>query len=332
MNSFRTIFPEIASPFQIGHQDRILLSGSCFTEHIGSRLNNLRFQTLVNPFGVVYNPFSIADALACLSDGNAIYTLDSIFENQSVWRSWDHHSQFAKPDPGETLSGMNNAFLQSSLFLKDATHLLITLGTADVFYLHENGKIVANNHKMPDRLFGTRRLSVDFVTEMLISCLSKLLEKNPAIRFILTVSPVRHLRKGMIENQRSKAVLCLACDSVCRQLPQAHYFPAYEILLDDLRDYRFYATDMIHPSEVAVNYIWDYFSNTYFSESTRQTNAALEKINAALRHRPFNPDTEQHRAFIAAQEEALRKLGFQELVQTQEIRLHTFASFPSEAR
>jgi hypothetical protein len=310
MNSFRTIFPGMASPFQIGHHDRILLSGSCFTEHIGSRLNDLRFRTLVNPFGIVYNPFSIADALARLSDGNAIYTRDSIFENQGVWRSWDHHSQFAKPDPVETLNGMNDAFRESSLFLKDTTYLLITLGTADVFYLHETGKIVANNHKMPDRLFGTRRLSVDFVADVLTGCLGSLLEKNPGMRFILTVSPVRHLRKGMIENQRSKAVLCLACEAVCRQIPEAHYFPAYEILLDDLRDYRFYTSDMIHPSDVAVNYIWDYFSGTYFSESTRQTNAALEKINAALRHRPFNQDTEQHRAFLAAQEDALRRLGF----------------------
>ncbi|MFM7401848.1 MAG: GSCFA domain-containing protein [Bacteroidota bacterium] len=310
MNSFRTIFPGMASPFQIGHHDRILLSGSCFTEHIGSRLNDLRFRTLVNPFGIVYNPFSIADALARLSDGNAIYTRDSIFENQGVWRSWDHHSQFAKPDPVETLNGMNDAFRESSLFLKDTTYLLITLGTADVFYLHETGKIVANNHKMPDRLFGTRRLSVDFVADVLTGCLGSLLEKNPGMRFILTVSPVRHLRKGMIENQRSKAVLCLACEAVCRQIPEAHYFPAYEILLDDLRDYRFYTSDMIHPSDVAVNYIWDYFSGTYFSESTRQTNAALEKINAALRHRPFNQDTEQYRAFLAAQEDALRRLGF----------------------
>jgi hypothetical protein len=114
----------------------------------------------------------------------------------------------------------------------------------------------------------------------------------------------------MIESQRSKAVLSLACEAVCRQIPEAHYFPAYEILLDDLRDYRFYAADMIHPSDVAVAYIWEYFSNTYFSESTRQTNNALEKINAALHHRPFNPDTEQHRAFLATQQEALRNLGF----------------------
>lgn len=310
MNSFRTIFPGLASPFQISHKDRILLSGSCFTEHIGTRLNDLRFKTLVNPFGVVYNPYSIAGSLAQLLEGNVIYTRDSIFENQGVWRSWDHHSQFAKPDPDETLSGMNETYRESALFLHEATHILITLGTADVFYLNETGKIVANNHKMPDSLFSTRRLSVDFVTETLTGCLSKLLEKNPDMRFILTVSPVRHLRRGMIENQRSKAVLSLACEAVCRQIPEAHYFPAYEILLDDLRDYRFYAADMIHPSDVAVAYIWDYFSNTYFSENTRKTNAALEKINAALRHRPFNPDTEQHRAFIAAQQEALQNLGF----------------------
>lgn len=310
MNSFRTIFPGVTSPFQISHQDRILLSGSCFTEHIGSRLKNLRFHTLINPFGVIYNPVSISGSLAQLLEGNVVYTRDSIFENQGVWRSWEHHSQFARPDPDETLAGMNDAFRESSLFLKETTRLMITLGTADVFFLHENGKIVANNHKMPDRFFGTQRLSVDFVTETLISCLSNLLENNPGMRFILTVSPVRHLRTGMVENQRSKAVLCLACEAVCRHIPEAHYFPAYEILLDDLRDYRFYAADMIHPSDVAVAYIWDYFSLTYFSESTRKINTALEKINAALRHRPFNPDTEQYRAFLAAQEEALRKLGF----------------------
>jgi hypothetical protein len=211
MNSFRTIFPGMASPFQIGHHDRILLSGSCFTEHIGSRLNDLRFRTLVNPFGIVYNPFSIADALARLSDGNAIYTRDSIFENQGVWRSWGSPQPVCQTGSGgNTQRDEIDAFRESSLFLKDTTYLLITLGTADVFYLHETGKVVANNHKMPDRLFGTRRLSVDFVADALTGCLGSLLEKNPVkMRFILTVSPVRHLRKGMIENQRSKAgVLC----------------------------------------------------------------------------------------------------------------------------
>jgi hypothetical protein len=161
---------------------------------------------------------------------------------------------------------------------------------------------------MPAAHFQQKRLSVAAVTEVLSSTFSKLLQEKPRLKIVLTVSPVRHIRNGLVENQRSKAVLLLACEALCAAFPQATYFPSYELMMDDLRDYRFYADDMLHPSTVAVDYIWDFFSQTFFSPETRALNASIEKILAAAQHRPFNPDTAAHRSFAAAQIEAVKVL------------------------
>lgn len=287
-----------------------MLVGSCFTEHIGARLTDLRFNTLINPFGIVYNPMSMATALERLLDEKKQFSPEDLFENQGLWRSWDHHGHFAKPDRGQALESINTAFITASRHFAQTSRLLLTLGTAEGHYLLEQNRVVANNHKMPARLFESKRLSVEEVTAVLSACFQKLLVQHPQLQVVLSVSPVRHLRNGMVENQRSKAVLLLACEALCRQFPQVHYFPAYEILLDDLRDYRFYTADMLHPSEVAVDYIWSYFSDMFFSEETRRLNVELGKIATALRHRPFNPESEQHQAFVAAQKAALRQLGF----------------------
>lgn len=288
-----------------------MLVGSCFTEHIGARLADRKFKTLLNPFGIVYNPVSMASCLERLLEEKNLFLSEDLFENQGLWRSWDHHGHFAKPDRDAALAGINAAFQAAAGHLKQSNRLLLTLGTAEVHYLLEQNRIVANNHKMPARLFESKRLSVEEVTDVLAACLQKLWARQPQLQVVLSVSPVRHLRNGMVENQRSKAVLLLACEALCRQFPQVHYFPAYEILLDDLRDYRFYTADMLHPSEVAVDYIWSYFSGMYFSEETRRLNVELEKIATALRHRPFNPESEQHQAFVATQKAALRQLGFE---------------------
>lgn len=308
MNSFRTPLLPSISPCQIGHNDQIMLVGSCFTEHIGGRLSERKFQTAVNPFGIVYNPVSIARCLERLLLENHLFSEKELFENGGLWHSWEHHGHFSKPARNTTLTGINAAYTQSAQQLKFTNRLLLTLGTAEVFLLQQNGQIVGNNHKMPATIFQQKRLQVAEVTDILSAVVAKLTEKKPDLQVILSVSPVRHLRNGMVENQRSKAVLVLACDALCRQRPNVHYFPAYELLLDDLRDYRFYASDMLHPSEVAVDYIWEYFSGMFFTEETRKLNITIEKILAAANHRPFNPDTPEHQAFQAAQLVSIDKL------------------------
>lgn len=296
------------APFTIGHSDRLMLVGSCFTEHIGTRLADGKFPAVTNPFGIVYNPASIVRCLEQLFAENQFFDEQDIFENAGLWHSWEHHGRFSKPDKTEMLAGLNTAYSEAAIFLKKTNRLLLTFGTADVFELKTTGQIVANNHKMPAALFQERRLSVAEIAESTVGILQKIKSENADLQAVLTVSPVRHLRGGAVANQRSKATLVLACEEICRQLDFAHYFPAYELLLDDLRDYRFYAADMVHPSDTAVNYIWDFFADTFFSAETKRLNERIGKITAAARHRPFNPDTAEHRAFARAQLEAIESL------------------------
>ena len=308
METFRTMLKSQPAPFAISHSDRLMLVGSCFTENIGQRLADFKFPVLTNPFGIVYNPASIVRCLERLFSENHFFDEEDIFENAGLWHSWEHHGRFSKPDKSEMLAGLNAACSEAVAFLKTTNHLLLTFGTADVFELKTTGQIVANNHKMPAALFLERRLSVAEIAESTSGILQKLKSANPDLQVVVTVSPVRHLRGGAVANQRSKATLVLACAEICRQLDFAHYFPAYELLLDDLRDYRFYAADMTHPSDTAVNYIWDFFADTFFSEKTKMLNERIGKITAAARHRPFNPDTAEHRAFARAQLEAIENL------------------------
>ncbi|GAB4496321.1 MAG: GSCFA domain-containing protein [Saprospiraceae bacterium] len=308
MENFRTVLKSQPAPFAIGHSDRLLLVGSCFTENIGYRLADFKFPASTNPFGIVYNPASIVRSLERLFAENQFFGEQDIFENAGLWHSWEHHGRFSKPDKTEMLAGLNAAYSEAAAFLKTTNRLLLTFGTADVFALKTTGQIVANNHKMPAALFQERRLSVAEIAETTIAVLQKIKSENADLQVVVTVSPVRHLRGGAVANQRSKATLVLACEEICRQLNFAHYFPAYELLLDDLRDYRFYASDMVHPSEVAVEYIWDFFADTFFSEKTKMLNERIGKITAAACHRPFNPDTAEHRAFARAQLDAIESL------------------------
>lgn len=303
--SFRTILSAPSPTFEINHRQALLLIGSCFTEHIGRQLEARKFQTFTNPFGIVYNPESMVSCLERLLAGNQAFTEEELFENAGLWHSWEHHGRFSHPERAKTLAAINEVYARAAAFLTKTDVLLLTFGTSDVFVLKETAKVVANNHKMPAVHFETRRLSVDEIVVRCAHALNALREKSPDIKVVLTVSPVRHIRSGLIENQRSKARLVLACEELESRLDFVHYFPAYELLLDDLRDYRFYDTDMLHPSETAVQYTWEYFSDSFFSEKTKSLNERIEKIGAAARHRPFHPDTAQHRAFQVAQLEVI---------------------------
>lgn len=308
--SFRTALSPVSAPFQIGHNDQLLLIGSCFTEHIGQRLVAHKFRTLTNPYGIVYNPFSIVQCLDRLCAGNQPFEAADLFENAGLWHSWEHHGCFSKPGKKETLEGINSAYLEAVEVLKETEILMLTFGTAEVFTLRQTGQVVANNHKMPGTLLDQRRLSVSEIVEKTLEVLERLAQLRDAVpvKVILTVSPVRHLRNGLVENQRSKAALILACEEICRHQSSVYYFPAYELLLDDLRDYRFYAADMVHPSPVAVDYVWQFFSDTFFTEPTSRLNDRIGKILAAVHHRPFNPQTAQHQAFLRQQLDLIRSL------------------------
>lgn len=289
--------PPADAPFVLTHSDHLALIGSCFTEHLGDRLRRVKFRTLINPNGIVYNPVSIGQCI-----GRALapepYTREALFALNDLWHSWDHHGHFSAPAAEETLERIQRAFDEARTVLTGScTCLMITLGTAQVHRLAETGQVVANNHKAPATWFTHHTLRVQEVIDALAPALETLAHRRPGLRVVLTVSPVRHLRLGMVENQRSKAVLVLACAELERLFPNAWYFPAYELLLDDLRDYRFYAPDMLHPAQPAIQYIWDYFCRAVFSESTIRLIQRLEKLLLASAHRPFNPETPAHQKF-----------------------------------
>lgn len=308
---FRTELKNWQAGLSISHGDAVACMGSCFAEHIGARLQERKFQTLLNPTGIVYNPVSLAATLEWMASGRRFGESD-VFEWNGQWNSYHHHSRFSALSREALLEGINTAMSEASAFFEKTSRLLLTPGTALVYEHREMGGVVANCHKLPASAFTRRRLSVEEVTACLAPVLSLWKERLPALEVIISVSPVRHLREGMIENQRSKATLVLAAAQLAESLPFVHYFPAYELLLDDLRDYRFYAEDLAHPSAQAVEYIWEFFSRHYFSENTRRLLGEIEDVLRAARHRPFQPDSAAHQAFqqkqlerIAALEKAL---------------------------
>lgn len=300
VTSFRTEIPPLQIDVEISHQHHLLCIGSCFAEHIGSRLEQLKFPVNVNPFGIIYNPTSIVRVLEKLLSGTD-YKKRDLFENLGLWHSYDHHGRFSHPNQLTALQQINHALNDARQFLKSTNRLILTLGTAHVFVDKQTNTVVANCHKMPGQTFDRRRLSVDEVAAPLVSILQKLKEEYPDLEVIATVSPVRHLRDGLLENQRSKATLLLGLETVCKALPFVHYFPSYEIVLDDLRDYRFYEKDLSHPNSSAIDYVWNYFENAFFTDKTKALCQRISQLSTAAAHRPFHPSSEAHQAFLKKQ-------------------------------
>ncbi len=297
MSSFRTEFRLPPAGFEILHQHGIVALGSCFTEHIGARLTALKFNVNLNPFGILYHPLAIAGALNRLYNPQP-YTEEDLELYNGFWHSFDHHGRFNHPNPSETLRMINTALAYGAAAMKDVDHLLLTFGTATIYTFKQTGKIVANCHKFPGSSFDRRRLSVPEIVDAYLPLFEQFHQNRPNGQIILTVSPVRHLREGFVENQRSKAVLVLAAEALCKQFSFVSYFPAYELVLDDLRDYRFYAADMVHPSPLAIDYIWAQWMAVYFGIHTRQLVHEIEKIQRGLAHRPFHPGSSGHLGFV----------------------------------
>ncbi len=297
MKSFRTTFKIPLFPFELTHRDKILSIGSCFAENIGSKLEENKFQMLLNPFGILYNPSSVAQTLERIFSNEKI-TKKDILQHNDLWHSRLHHTRFSQADKASFLKDINANLNDANVFLKDTNRLLITLGTAFVWEEKETGIVVANCHKRPQKLFTRRRLTINEIKESLLTVLRKIKAQNPDLEVIMTVSPVRHTNDGFIENQRSKAVLILAIDTLCQEENFIHYFPAYELVQDDLRDYRFYAKDMLHPNEVAVDYIWEYFREALFSDKTEEIFREIKKLKAMATHRPFQVASVAHQIFL----------------------------------
>lgn len=273
----------------INHNSRIVMLGSCFAENIGKKLIECGFNVVMNPMGILYNPISIHKALERIIEGRE-FTTDELFYHNGLWASFMHHGSFSHSDKSEALKIMNERLLEAHHQLKNATHLIITFGSSEVY--EHNGQVVANCHKLPARHFTHRLLSTNEITTPYYSLFPTPYSLLP----IFTISPVRYLGEGAHHGQINKATLLLATDQICRETG-ADYFPSYEIMMDELRDYRYYATDMIHPSDMAIDYIFERFTTTYLTEEAIRTAEEIKKIKKSLSHRPLHPDSEEYQKF-----------------------------------
>lgn len=290
----QTIIDTPSSPFSISHKDQLAFVGSCFAHNIGLKFTQNKFNTLSNPFGVLYNPMSVCECLNTIISNT--YNEDKLINNNDIWHSFSHHSTFSNVDKQACLKGINDGINEAHTHLKETDTLFVTFGTAQVF--EKDNNIVSNCHKLPAKTFTRRRLSVNEIVDKVNDTISTLKILNPKIRIIFTVSPVRYAKDGMHENSLSKSTLLLAIVQLC-QRDDCYYFPAYEIILDELRDYRFFADDMTHPNQLAIDYVWEKMENTYFKQATLLLNKQISNVITAANHRPFNTDPSAHQQFLA---------------------------------
>ena len=276
---------------RIDHSAKIFALGSCFAERISERLARAKFRVSSNPFGALFNPLSIAKSIERLATKCEFLARD-LHSGGEGYYTFDAHSSLNGNSETEALERLNEAVSQGAKALNEANWVILTFGTAWVY--ERKGKAVANCHKQPAKEFERRRLSVEEIVKQYTSLFDGILQGK---KIILTVSPVRHLGDGLQENSVSKAILRLAVEQLCEQYENVHYFPSYEIMMDDLRDYRYYDEDLAHPSKVAVDYIWEQFIRSAVSEEAQKLLPMVEQIVTAAKHRPFNPTSEEHRAF-----------------------------------
>jgi hypothetical protein len=303
MNNFRTDVRIIRSLSQIRLKNPILTAGSCFADAIGARLDRYKFQVLTNPFGIIYNPVSIHKSLL-YAIANEPPPDHSYLHHQGVYLNYDFHSVISALNKYDLSEKLLNRLGSVHYFLKHASRIQITYGTAWVYQRKDTGETVANCHKMPSQSFEKRLLSEKEITGSFQEFYERVRKFNPSIKFILTVSPVRHIKDTLELNSVSKAVLRAACHSLSAT-DDVEYFPAFEIMMDDLRDYRFYKSDMLHPTEVAEDYIWEKFGEKYFDDETKAFLRKWDEILSAIQHRPFHPSSPAHQGFL---KDTLRKL------------------------
>ncbi|MDB5252952.1 MAG: hypothetical protein JWP27_2121 [Flaviaesturariibacter sp.] len=292
-------------PEPITHRDRIMSVGSCFTEHIGNALKDLKFTVLQNPNGILFDPASVCDSLLSYID-NRTYGEGDLFLLHELWHSWQHHSRFSGMDKAGVLESMNRAQADAHSFLKEADWLIITLGSSFSYRLTTEapqtstagiGAGVANCHRAPANWFRKHLMTIDETVSSLDTVIHRLARFNPKMRILFTISPVRHIRDGVVENNRSKARLLEAVHHLVGKFDRLHYFPSYEIVIDVLRDYRFYAEDLVHPNYLATGFVLDKFVESYVAPESQALVAELKKLQVAVSHKPSHPGTEAHRKF-----------------------------------
>ena len=328
MEIFRTLVPVPPSATKLNYRSKIMFLGSCFSEYIGNKLVEAKFSIDNNPFGIVFNPMSVGIQLDKLM--NIVeYKMDNLFYNDGVWCSFDHHSRFSNPDKEACLSLINSRLRETHEYLKSADRLFLTFGTSYVYYTNGTERVVSNCHKVPAQEFVRKKVSIQEIVLAYSRLIPQLLAFNPKIQVIFTVSPIRHWKDGAHENQLSKATLLLAIDEICTMFPNASYFPSYEIVMDDLRDYRFYAEDMLHPNSLAINYIWNRFKECYMEPDTVFLMKEIEKVVQASKHKPFNPKTEAFQSFARQFYDKIQYLKGQFQLSFEEEE-HYFKSFLSE--
>ena len=281
----------------LDYHSKILLLGSCFSENIGNKLSYFKFQSKQNPFGILFHPKAIENLISrALKE--ELYTEKELTFNNERWHCLDAHSSISAADKNVLLKNLNAALIHTKKQLKEATHVFITLGTSWVYRYLETNAIVANCHKIPQKEFSKDLLSVAEVSKTLEQSIALLKSINKTVSVTFTVSPVRHLKDGFIENTRSKAHLIAAIHTVINSENNTYYFPSYEIVMDELREYRFYKEDMLHPNTTAINYIWEKFVSSWFSREAQDTMQEVETVQRGISHRPFNEKSEQHQQFL----------------------------------
>lgn len=279
----------------IDYNSKLLLLGSCFSENIGSKLEYFKFQSISNPFGILFHPKAIEN-LIVRAIKQKEYTKKDIFFQNEQWHCFDAHSKLSNPSKKEFLKTLNSNLELINLEINKTTHIIITLGTAWVYSLINTRNTVANCHKLPQKEFDKALLSVKEIKQTLQAIVTVIQSKNPKTSVVFTVSPVRHIKDGFVENTQSKSHLISAIHQVIKK--QISYFPSYEIMLDELRDYRFYKSDMLHPNETAIEYIWQKFNQVWMASETAVTMNEIDIIQKGLLHKPFNKNSEAHKKFL----------------------------------
>ena len=297
--NFTTKIPIQKYEHTITYDSKIMLLGSCFAENMGKKFEYFKFHSTTNPFGIIFNPVSLAKMVERCVQKN-YFTEDDIFYHNEIWHCFEVHSELSNPDKDVFLNSLNEIIDLTHTQLNDSTHIIITLGTSWVYRNIETKQIVANCHKVPQKQFNKELLSPEIIAQSIESILFTISVLNPNCKCIFTVSPVRHLKDGFSENTLSKAHLIAALHKTITHYPSPiNYFPSYEIMMDELRDYRFYAEDLLHPNPTAIDYIWIQFQENYISESVFGLMNEICEVQRALQHRPFNPNTESHLKFLA---------------------------------
>mgnify|MGYP001269699183 CR=1 FL=1 len=298
---FTTQIPIPKSGNPIDYNSRVVSLGSCFAVNIGQKLDYFKFRNTTNPFGILFHPLALEKFIAFAVNGKTFTEGDIFFHNER-WHCFDAHSDLSHPDKDVLLQNLNSAAALANAETKAASHLIITLGTAWVYRHNASGELVANCHKVPQKEFTKELLSVDSIRQSLQNIITLVKDANPEAHIIFTISPVRHIKDGFVQNQWSKANLITALHQILatgNQQPATGYFPSYEIMMDELRDYRFYAEDMIHPNQVAINYIWERFTDAFMTDEALATMKMADSIQKGLQHRSFNPESLQHRDFLS---------------------------------